>query len=130
MHANLKIVVYAVIIIILVVAFASVNVYKGLKTNETSLGSCNAPTDCEKQDLAHIMCVGSWVCEQNRCGWVCGIKNESTGNGGLSGSTVECYDDGHCTMGKCPDNTAYKRFSCLDYRCVEINYFADPCKYR
>ena len=124
---------YASIAIILIAAFAAVNIYKDIITNTTknqSIGFCNMSDDCEKQDLPHILCVGNWVCEQNSCGWICAAENTSTPTGGLSGSTVECYEDDHCKLGNCPDGTTYKKYSCLNNMCREINYFADPCRYR
>ncbi len=131
-----KMILYIVIIVLLIVAFASVNIYKDLSAkknytsnntkNDTNIGFCNVPQDCENQDLVHILCTGNWVCEQKRCGWVCGAEQQD----GLSGSTVECYDDSHCQTGKCPDGSSYKRYACSGNKCAEINYFADPCKYR
>ncbi|MBI4154412.1 hypothetical protein HY501_03675 [Candidatus Woesearchaeota archaeon] len=47
--------------------------------------------------------------------------------GDFGGSTVECIDDTHCQIGECPDGSEYQRYACSDNRCVEINYFADPC---
>lgn len=35
-------------------------------------GWCEAPADCEAQDIPHIMCVGEWRCEGNRCAFECG----------------------------------------------------------
>ena len=101
---DIKIIVYIIIIVLLVFAFISVNVYKDLtakenrtkgynETNKTTngLGFCNVPQDCESQGLVHIQCVGNWICEQNRCGWICVTEGLPQPQGGLSGSTVECY---------------------------------------
>jgi len=137
---DIKIIVYIIIIVLLVIAFISVNVYKDLtvkenrtkgynETNRTGLGFCNVPQDCENQGLVHIQCVGNWVCEQNRCGWVCSAEVAPQQTGGLSGSTVECYEDSHCQPGVCADGSTYKRYRCLNNKCVDINYFADPCIY-
>ena len=133
-----KMILYIVIIVLLIVAFASVNIYKGLianKTenntqNNTELGFCDIADDCKNQDLVHILCTGSWVCEQKMCGWVCKSETSTQGKGDLSGSTVECYDDSHCQTGKCPDDATYKRYACSGNKCTEINYFADPCTYK
>lgn len=125
---------YAFGAILLVFAFLIANSYSNytvdFNKSTTAEGRCTAASDCEKQNLVHIMCTGGWVCAENRCGWVCGEQVNTTEKGGLNGATVECYEDGHCPAGVCPDNSTYKRYSCLNYKCTDINYFADPCKYR
>jgi hypothetical protein len=39
---------------------------------ETQIGTCFIPEDCNGQPLAVIQCVGNWECPDNRCNWVCG----------------------------------------------------------
>lgn len=34
-------------------------------------GECDAPADCEQQEIVHAMCVGHWTCADGRCGWAC-----------------------------------------------------------
>ncbi|MCX6816222.1 MAG: hypothetical protein NT120_05235 [Candidatus Aenigmarchaeota archaeon] len=118
---------YIILIIILVIAFAAVNIYKGLKVKD---GFCYLPEDCDKQKLVHIQCVGNWTCEKNACGFICKSDVEQKQQGDLSGATVECIEDSNCQPGVCQDNTTYKRYSCQANKCTDINYFADPCKFR
>lgn len=126
---DVKLVLYLAIIVLLIVAFVFVNTYKELVANRTEEeGFCNLPEDCE--GLPHILCAGGWVCEQNRCGWVCSTEEIVIQEGGLGAATVECLDDSHCAAGACPDNSTYKKYTCQANRCAEINYVADPCGFR
>ncbi len=125
MKFKLQMILYGIVIVILILAFIFVNVYKNLQTKQD--GYCQAPTDCE--GLVHIECVGSWACASNQCAWKC-TANEtqgSAGAGGLSGSTVECVDDSNCPLGTCADGYKYQKSACMNYKCMDLNFFADPC---
>jgi hypothetical protein len=111
---------------VLIAVFLYANLYTGFGTEKSV---CNTAEDCIS--LSHIECTGKWVCEIGQCGWVCASNgSKSSSNGGLGGATVECVVDDNCPAGGCSDSTTYKRYSCQGNRCVEINYFADPCKYK
>jgi hypothetical protein len=130
---DVEIILYIAIIVVLVIAFVSVNIYKELAANKTTnetvqeIGFCNSPKDCD--GLVHIECAGYWACEQNMCGYVCGYAAENTPSG-LSGLTVECIEDNNCRVGTCPDGSEYKKYSCSNNKCIDIKYFADPCRYK
>ncbi len=128
MKLKTQVILSVIIIIILTFAFIYVNVYKELstKTANSTEGFCNAPADCG--NLIHVECVGNWVCESHRCGYICGTAQSTQTAGGLSASTVECINDSDCKLGVCEDNSTYSKYNCLNNKCTEINYFADPCK--
>jgi len=45
----------------------------GVKQSLKDVGTyCAAPEDCVDQDFVHVMCVGHFTCNQNRCGYACG----------------------------------------------------------
>lgn len=41
---------------------------------DKELSYCAQPSDCDGQNLIHVMCVGGWTCgDTNSCGYKCGI---------------------------------------------------------
>ena len=41
---------------------------------DRALSYCGQPSDCDGQNLIHVMCAGSWTCGDTRsCGYTCGI---------------------------------------------------------
>ena len=40
---------------------------------------CQAAEDCADQDFVHVMCVGHFTCNQNRCGYSCGWNPPPSG---------------------------------------------------
>lgn len=53
------------------------------------LSYCAAPTDCESQDLIHVMCVGSWSCTAtNTCAYSCGAPAPAP--------STSCYASDDC----------------------------------
>ena len=123
---KLQMVVYGLIIVILILAFIFVNVYRSIQDKEKD-SYCTTTVDCEK--LVHAECTGSWICVSNACAWRCNL-NETSNNisaGGLSGSTVECIEDSNCAAGVCPDGYQYQKSACMSNKCYDLQYFADPC---
>ena len=56
-----------------------------------------------------------------------GVKSFTEGE--CSSSDALCSDDNDCPLGICPDGSTYMAFSCLDGKCHELNFFADPCQF-
>ena len=42
-------------------------------------------------------------------------------------SRLHCQSDSDCPIGMCQNGKTYNQYSCVNNRCREINYFADPC---
>lgn len=40
---------------------------------------------------------------------------------------IDCSINNDCPKGTCSNGKTYERFTCLENKCHEINYFADPC---
>lgn len=113
-----------VVIILLSFGFLLVNTYKAIRNPDTT---CSISADCE--DLVHPECVGEWICTNNLCAWLCELDNATPQEqqGGLGGSTVECIEDSNCQKGVCPDGYEYQQYACMSNKCVELQFFADPC---
>ena len=58
-----------------------------------------------------------------------GVKKFTQGECGSSSSSGEltCTIDSDCPPGICPDGYTYQNFSCLEGKCHQLNFFADPC---
>ena len=44
-----------------------------------------------------------------------------------SSGDLTCLTDSDCSLGTCPDGKTFQNYSCLDGKCHELNFFADPC---
>ncbi len=42
-------------------------------------------------------------------------------------SSLFCVRDSDCPIGICQNGKRYNQYSCVAYRCREINYLVDPC---
>ena len=56
-----------------------------------------------------------------------GIKSFTKGECSTSSTALSCSNDDQCPSGKCPDNKAYKNFSCVSNKCKRITFTTDPC---
>jgi len=81
-----------------------------------AVGSCSETSDCNNPDnpFIHIMCVGTPVCESERCGWRCTTPTEC-----VEGDT---RDDG-CNTCTCSDG----RWACTERYCPPIAEEGEAC---
>ena len=58
-----------------------------------------------------------------------GVKSFTKGecNNSSSSGELTCTIDSDCPPGSCPDGFTYQNFSCLEGKCNQLNFFADPC---
>ncbi len=65
---------------------------------------CEEAADCEEKDLAHIMCVGHWECENNKCAWKC-EESDAEGTGMTEMEAKEIAERYVRKMGQYRENT-------------------------
>ncbi len=59
-----------------------------------------------------------------------GVKNFTNGECSSSGEgSISCKEDNDCPLGECPNGATYMSFSCLDGKCYQLQFFANPCEF-
>ncbi|MBI3591053.1 MAG: hypothetical protein HY094_06740 [Candidatus Melainabacteria bacterium] len=116
---------YLLLLLALILSFSLF----GLKSNKVigqitlpgvSSGSSGCPqvqTDCAGEPPG---CESSFgIYDPKTCMCIC---QSSSGSGSLT-----CNSESDCPLGVCPDGKTYQNYSCLDGKCYQLNFFADPC---
>src|SRR3989338_3300074 len=57
------------------------------------------------------------------------LLNQGVNSNPIDSSNDSCIVDNDCPLGICSNGKTYQAYACLDNKCHQLNFFADPCQF-
>jgi len=118
-------------VFILGLSFFSINQVQVIgQTTTSSSSSSSSSSSGDVATSSSSSSSGNIVSSSSSSGEVVSSSSSSSGEVAISSSSsgaLVCASDVDCPRGICPDGGTFEKFSCVDGKCNELVFVADPC---